>query len=322
VALAAGAATAASYGLFHLVLPPRGAGPLVGMAETFAAALWLMLPVCALSGALFTLLGHSLRAQAEEDARAAGLLTFSNTIGAMLGALLAGFVLLPLLGMERSFFLLALAYFSVKDLAKSEANVRQALQLDPQTRDAYTLLANIAFARGSAEEAKQHLRTAIATHPRSILNYMALVTQYEKEGNWEEAKRLCEKAHEIDPSAPLVAAELAFLYLEHGGDVNTAVSLAQIARQKMPDSPITADALGWAYYKLGSPGPAITQLKVSSEAVPDNPIYRYHLGMAYVAARRFDLAGQSLRSALKTDPNFPYATSARSALEKLPKGVR
>ncbi|MBZ5625336.1 MAG: tetratricopeptide repeat protein [Acidobacteriia bacterium] len=218
-------------------------------------------------------------------------------------------------------FLLGLAYFSLKDLDRAEPSVRQALKLDAQTPDAYTLLANIALARGSAEEAKSLLRTAIASSPRKLMNYMALVTQYEKEGNWEEAKRLCEKAHELDRTSPLVAAELAFLYLEHGGDVNTAVSLAQIAKQKLPDSPITADALGWAYYKLGSPGSAVVQLKESSEKVPSNPIYRYHLGMAYLAARRFDLAGQSLQAALRTDPHFPYAANARAALEQIPKGV-
>ncbi len=103
--------------------------------------------------------------------------------------------------------------------------------------------------------------------------------------------------------------------------MNAAVSLAQSARQKMPNSPITADALGWAYYKLGSTGPAIAQLKQSSEKVPGNPIYRYHLGMAYVAARRFDLAGQSLKTALKTDPNFPYAANARAALQTLASGA-
>ena len=211
--------------------------------------------------------------------------------------------------------------FRLKIWLRSETSVRQALKLDPQIPDAYTLLANIALARGSAEEAKSLLRTAIAIFPRKLLNYMALVTQYEKEGNWEEAKRLCEKAHEIDTTSPLVAAELAFLYLEHGGDVNTAVSLAQIAKQKLPDSPITADALGWAYYKLGSLGSAVVQLKESSEKVPNNPIYHYHLGMAYIASRRFDLASQSLRAALRTDPSFPYAANARSALEQIPKGV-
>jgi tetratricopeptide (TPR) repeat protein len=148
------------------------------------------------------------------------------------------------------------------------------------------------------------------------------VTQYEKEGNWEEAKKLCEKAHEIDPAAPMVAAELAFLYIEHGGDINAAVSLAQTAKQKMPDSPITADALGWAYYKLGSASPAVTQLKEAVGKAPGNPVYQYHLGLAYIAARRFDLAGHSLQAALKDDPNFPYAASARAALEKLSPGTR
>src|SRR6185295_4168073 len=122
-----------------------------------------------------------------------------------------------------------------------------------------------------------------------------------------EAKRLCRQAHDIDPTAPLVAAELAFLYLEHGGDVNTAVSLAQVAKQQLPNSPVTADALGWAYYKMGSPASAITQLKESTEKAPENPIYQYHLGMAYAASRRADLAAQALRLALKTDPNFRYA---------------
>jgi cellulose synthase operon protein C len=96
-----------------------------------------------------------------------------------------------------------------------------------------------------------------------------------------------------------VAAELAFLYLEHDGDVNVAVSLAQAAKRSMPDSPIAADALGWAYYKLGSLDSALLHLKEAAQKVPNNPMYQYHLGMAYMTARNFDLAGRSLRLALK-----------------------
>ncbi len=90
-------------------------------------------------------------------------------------------------------FLLGVGYFSLKDLEKSEASVRQALTLDPRTPDAYTLLANIDFAKGSVEKAKMNLRAAIEAKPRNMANYMALEAQYEKEGNWEEAKRLCER---------------------------------------------------------------------------------------------------------------------------------
>ena len=219
-------------------------------------------------------------------------------------------------------FLLGLAYFSINNLPQSGDSVRTALRLDPKTPDAYTLLANIALARGQADEAKSDLRSAIAASPRNLLNYMTLVTQYEKEGNWHGATELCERAHEIDPNAPMVAAELAFLYLEHGGNVNSAVALAQVAKQKMPESPVTADALGWAYYKLGSFDSALVQLKESAQKVPNNPIYHYHLGMAYMAARQFNPARQSLRAALQADPHFPYAADARTALEKIPAVVQ
>jgi hypothetical protein len=116
LALAAGAATVLSYRLLEHVLPPPEAGRLDDWG-TAAVAAWLMLPVCITSGALFTFLGHALRAEVAEDARAAGQLTLANTVGAMLGALLAGFVLLPLVGMEASLLLLACSYAGVAALA-------------------------------------------------------------------------------------------------------------------------------------------------------------------------------------------------------------
>jgi hypothetical protein len=90
---------------------------LTGFGETLRVSSWLMLPVCALSGALFTFLGHALRADAGEDARAAGLLTLANTVGAMLGSLTAGFVLLPLAGVETSLLLLTAVYGLVAALS-------------------------------------------------------------------------------------------------------------------------------------------------------------------------------------------------------------
>jgi hypothetical protein len=67
--------------------------------------------------------------------------------------------------------------------------------------------------------------------------------------------------------------ELVFLYLEHGGDINVALSLAGDARQRMPDSATTADALGWAYYRFGAPDLAVKQLLEVTQKVSDNPTY-------------------------------------------------
>jgi predicted membrane-bound spermidine synthase len=82
-----------------------------------ARAIRLMLPVCVLSGVLFTLLGTELHAELASETRAAGYLTLANTLGAMLGALVAGFLLVPDWGLEASFAVLAFGYGAVGLLA-------------------------------------------------------------------------------------------------------------------------------------------------------------------------------------------------------------
>ena len=81
-----------------------------GKPELIQYALPLMLPAAILSGALFTLLGAELRADAQNPQPAIGVLTTANTLGAALGAALAGLLLLPRLGIERSLFMLAAGY--------------------------------------------------------------------------------------------------------------------------------------------------------------------------------------------------------------------
>jgi spermidine synthase len=73
-------------------------------------SLFLMFPVSLVSGALFTLIGKLFHDGRADETGSAGLLTFSNTIGGMAGSLVAVFLLIPFLGMERSFFVLSIVY--------------------------------------------------------------------------------------------------------------------------------------------------------------------------------------------------------------------
>ena len=88
------------------------AGPLhiPGPPELVRYAVPLMLPAAMFSGALFTLLGAGLRGDAADPQAAIGRLTTANTLGAALGAALAGLLLLPGLGMEKCLFVFALGY--------------------------------------------------------------------------------------------------------------------------------------------------------------------------------------------------------------------
>ena len=215
--------------------------------------------------------------------------------------------------------LLALGYFDVKDFEKSKASAREALALDAQTPDAHALLAAIDYATGLMGPAEAELRAEITGSSRKASNYIALSHVYEAEGKWEDAKRTLESARAEVPASPDVKNNLAYLYLEHGGDSSAALSLALEAKRALPDSPVVADTLGWAFYKLGSYESAIAQLRIGARKVPKNALYQYHLGMAYFAAGRSESASGPLQRALRSDPNFAHAASARAALDAIAK---
>ena len=108
-AFLASAASVAVYAAFPSVVDP--AGPLiVDVAGILRAAAWLVLPVSVLSGISFTLQGAALREHGTSGEDTAGGLASANTIGAATGSLAGGLVLLPLLGIERSLFAIALLY--------------------------------------------------------------------------------------------------------------------------------------------------------------------------------------------------------------------
>jgi spermidine synthase len=99
-----------------LVLSYSGFVPLPGKYDTTSIlvdALRLMLPVSVLSGVLFTVIGRAVEREIGEQSRAAALVTFANTVGAAIGPLVAGFLLIPTIGVERSFFTIGVVYVAI-----------------------------------------------------------------------------------------------------------------------------------------------------------------------------------------------------------------
>lgn len=81
-----------------------------GDASIALVSLFLIFPVSFISGIIFTMLGKALHQEMELETRAAGLLTLANTTGGMLGSFFAVVVFIPHMGIEKSFFFIALTY--------------------------------------------------------------------------------------------------------------------------------------------------------------------------------------------------------------------
>ena len=129
VALASICALVGTYSLMPGVLAFYGTVLITSPLAILLLSILLMSIVCILSGLIFTLLGKSLHVEVGESAWAAGTITMANTLGAMLGALAGGFVLLPLLGMEYSLFLLALGYLLVALLVPGSIALARPLKV-------------------------------------------------------------------------------------------------------------------------------------------------------------------------------------------------
>ncbi|HJT16329.1 MAG TPA: spermidine synthase, partial [Thermoanaerobaculia bacterium] len=108
-----------------LVICYSGFSPLPSrhLVAIVADSVRLMFPVSILSGILFTIIGRAVEREIGDESRAAALVTFSNTVGAAIGPLVAGFFLIPAIGVEGSFFTIAVLYVVVALLTMRSVRV-------------------------------------------------------------------------------------------------------------------------------------------------------------------------------------------------------
>ena len=110
---------------------------------------------------------------------------------------------------------------------------------------------------------------------------------------------------------------LAFVIAEQGGDLDLALTYAQRAKQKLPQSPEVADTLGWIYIKKRLTPNAIEIYNDLVAKQPANSTYRYHLGMALLQRGDKPQARKELETALRNKPSPVEAGKIKELLSKL-----
>jgi spermidine synthase len=116
LAFLAAVASVASYAAFPSVIAPFGLTSITSPEAILRISLPLMLPASFVSGIFFPIVGAALRNGLASEIETAGLLTLVNTIGAAVGSLVAGFILLPLAGIEKTIFVIAVIYAGIGTL--------------------------------------------------------------------------------------------------------------------------------------------------------------------------------------------------------------
>ena len=167
----------------------------------------------------------------------------------------------------------------------AESDLLKSIDLDPKLEPAYLLLAQVYVASNRQDEAIEKL-TAFVEKNQTVPALMQLGRIHERLEHFDAARNTYEKLLKVAPQSTPALNQLAILYSERLGKLDTGYDLAKKAREIAPHEPRTADTLGWISFKKGDYANALRLLQESVAKLPDLPEIQYHLGMAHVHARR------------------------------------
>jgi Flp pilus assembly protein TadD len=151
-------------------------------------------------------------------------------------------------------------------------------------------------------------------HPGDARAFTLLGSVQETQGDRDGAIASYKKALAIQPEQPVAANNLAYLMVETGQNLDVALSLAQIARRALPNSPNTADTLAWVYFQKGNYASARDLLEDALKTDPNNASMHYHLGMTYTKLSNNSDAVIQLKKAVALAPNSQTAKDAGKEL--------
>ena len=208
-------------------------------------------------------------------------------------------------------------YASDRDLVQTEQVLARAIDVAPSAPQPYVSLAQLYMAQERLDEAKSEYEKLARLRPDSAGPPTMVGVILHLQNNTDEARQWYERVLDIDQRAPVAANNLAWIYAESGDNLDVALSLAQTAKEQLPEAAEVNDTLGWIYYKKDLASLAIPLFQQSRAAEPENPTFHYHLGLAYAHAKDTVRAQEALEQALELQQDFDGAVAARRLLAEL-----
>jgi tetratricopeptide (TPR) repeat protein len=194
--------------------------------------------------------------------------------------------------------------------------------LDKTTKargDIYMRIGETYRRKGDLQDSISALEDARKFLPDNIVILSTLGLVLDSAGKWPEAKQVYSATLKMDPNNAVSLNNLAFLMAEHGdtGELDTALTMAQKAKQMLPNLPEVSDTLGWIYLKKNLSGDAVDIFKDLVAKAPNSSTYRYHLAKAYAQQGDKVRAQSELLSALKFNPTAYEKTQIQDLLQKV-----
>ena len=220
---------------------------------------------------------------------------------------------------ERRDFKLALANLYVRDQRYDEGAklLQELLKTEPKSADLLLRLAETQRRKGDVNAAIETFRLASQAAPADPRPLLQLGLLMDGTGRRDQAKPIYEQILKIQPDHPIALNNLAYIKAEEGQDLDEALTMAQRARQGMPNSPDVMDTLGWIYLKKNLSDDAIRTFKELVANAPNSASYHYHYGMALLQKGDKPSAKKELETAIRFNPSKDDGVKIRQLLASM-----
>jgi tetratricopeptide (TPR) repeat protein len=166
------------------------------------------------------------------------------------------------------------------DVKQAETALQKAIALNPDTRSAYLMLAQLYEDYGKHQQALDQLNGYLAkTNDVTALMLLGIIQDRSK--NYAAARDAYQRLLQVSPNAVPALNNLACLDYTHLGQLDKGYQLAQRAYQLQPSDPAVADTFGWALFQKGQYDRCVGLFQDSAAKRPSDPEIQFHLGMAH-----------------------------------------
>ena len=217
---------------------------------------------------------------------------------------------------------LDLWYAGRKDEAK--AHLREAVANYPDDLQAFTALADILAADkdfpGAAKALDKAVDIAASSKKENWNLYYQRGIARERMKEWPKAEPDFRKALQLSPNQPQVLNYLGYSWVDMNENLDEGLGMIKTAVELRPNDGYIIDSLGWAYFRLARYDDAVEQLERAVLINPVDPTINDHLGDAYWRVGRTREARFQWSRALSGDPK-PEAAEITKISAKLKDGL-
>jgi putative PEP-CTERM system TPR-repeat lipoprotein len=174
------------------------------------------------------------------------------------------------------------------------------LEQNPEDITALNLLAGAAFGQGDAQAALNYLQQAAQSKPDSTTAQTRLGMALVRQGLVDEGIKHLEGAYKLDPGDHKIVETLTRSYMS-AGQFQQAQDIANAHRDEYPDDPVAHVLVGVVQLGMTNRGEAERAFNKALSLNPASSPAHNALAMMAIQDKRFDLAEQHYRNALKNN---------------------